>query len=118
MRRPLRFGLLAIAVLGLGAWFYYASYVPPDCSSKATLDQVKKILTEQLKLPSDIRIMNIRTVAGGLFAHRFECDAAVTGDLSELTVLGIAPNGVHYTSEITEDTRRHYVTARVVPGTQ
>lgn len=116
MRSPLRFGLLAVAVLGIGAWFYHASYVPPDCSSEATLDLVKKILTKQFKLPSDIHIVNIRTVSGGLFARRFECDATVTGDLSGLTFLGVAPNGVHYTSEITEDTRRHYVTARVVPG--
>jgi hypothetical protein len=50
-----------------------------------------------------------------MFAKKYECAADVQG-ISELpSVLGLRFNQVYYTSEVTEDTHRHYVTARMVP---
>jgi hypothetical protein len=99
-------------LLSGGAYVYWAQTVPPSCSSQTTTNLVKKILVEQFSYPANIEISNIRTTLGGLFASRFECDATIDGDLSGQAFGGLEMRAVHYTSEITEDTHRHYVTAK------
>jgi hypothetical protein len=104
--------VVILALVGVGGYLYRSATVPPDCGDAATLGLVRTILVKQFDFPKEIQIINIRTVTGGLFATRFECDATVEGVPDTETLLGFAPKGVHYTSEITEDTHRHYVTAQ------
>lgn len=104
--------VVMLAVLSTGVYLYRAQTVPPDCSNIATIDLVRQILVGQFKYPTQIQIANIRTTQGGFFAARYECDATVVGDLSEQSFLGVEMRAVHYTSEITEDSHRHYVTAK------
>jgi hypothetical protein len=101
----------ALALLVVSIVVYRNEAVPPDCSSQATVDLVKKILIEQFKLSNDIQLANIRTSRGGLLASRFECDGTVQARSG-----GLELRPVRYTSEITEDSHRHYVTAQVFPG--
>lgn len=103
---------VVVALLFFGVYAYRLQAVPPDCSSPATISLVRQILIGQFKYQRLIRIANIRTSQGGMFAPRFECDASIEGDLSGQSFGGVAVGAVHYTSEITEDTHRHYVTAK------
>jgi hypothetical protein len=107
--------LLAFVLLVLCVGFYEEYEVPPGCSSQFTIDRLKHILVDQFKFPSNIQFAYIRTNQGGPFSKHFECDAVVEGDLSQVSVELRELRGVHYTSDIAEDTHRHYVTARLFP---
>jgi hypothetical protein len=108
----LMLSVVVLILLGAGVFLYREQAVPPDCSNIATIDLVRQILIGQFKYPVRVQIANIRTTQGGLFTPRFECEATIEGDLSAQSFLGFEMRAVHYTSEITEDTHRHYVTAQ------
>ena len=106
---------IILFIIGIAIYAYWLFLVPPACSDRPTTNLVKKILVEQFKYPVSIKIDNVRTSQGSLFGNRFECDASIEGDLSAQTFLGVEMHAVHYTSEITEDTHRQFVTAQLRP---
>jgi hypothetical protein len=112
-----RFMLSAVA--GLALAFYMSLSPTPSCTAPETLGLVKTILSDQLGLGTEISVQNVRVTSGNIFSRRYECDAEVSG-LAGATaeagkMFGVSLKWVHYTSEITADTGRQYVTARLVP---
>ena len=109
--------VLAAALLAAMAWFaaYFHARVPPDCSDPRTLLLVGQSLTRH-HLPATTRLTNIRTVAGGMIALRFVCEATVTGfNESDLPPGMPLPGQVHYTSRLTPDGARHEVSVTIEP---
>jgi hypothetical protein len=109
--------LAALVLLALiaGAYLYREQTVPPGCSDQSTTDLVKKILIEKDFYPSGIRIGDIRTEQGWLFAHRFECVAKIKYDSSNPSTFGVENPDIHYSSELTDDTHMQYVTVEARP---
>ena len=111
--------VLAVAGLLLAAlaWsaIYFHERVPPDCSDPRTLALVRQSLTRQ-HLPAATRLERIQTVAGGILAVRFACEADLTGfDPQDLPSGMPLPSQVHYTSRLTADGARHEVTVAIQP---
>ncbi|HXA22247.1 MAG TPA: hypothetical protein VNW90_08100 [Acetobacteraceae bacterium] len=90
--------------------------VPPDCEDPDTLALVRKSLTGRFKLPGNVTIENIQTVAGGYVAFRFVCEAGLGGiDRNALPEGSAIPGSVRYVSQLTGDRRTHEVTVSIQP---
>jgi hypothetical protein len=120
MKTSVLIGLrIALAFLVVcGAAFVFLWVPTPGCDDQRTRELVLQILRDQFHISGELLLQNIRTESGGVFAKRHECAAEVQGINGPASVLGLRFNQVYYTSEVTEDTQRQYVTARMVPTTE
>lgn len=90
--------------------------VPPDCEDPRTIALVMQSLTQHFKLPGELSLDNIRTLAGGYVAFRFVCEAGILGvDRDALPPGSDVPGIVHYVSRLTPDHQRHQVSVGVRP---
>lgn len=103
---------VAVCIVGFVAFSVLRNPARP-CDDGAVLDVVRQIMTQQLGVTGTPALRNIRVIAGGAFDRRYECQAEANG-IDEPSLFGVAITQVRYTSEVTEDTRRIYVTARMV----
>jgi hypothetical protein len=105
---------LVIALAASAAWFH--TRLPPGCADPRTISLVRESLISHDHLPADTTLDNIRTVAGSWLALRFVCVADLAGfDPHELPQGTPMPGQVHYTSQLTQDARRHHVTVELQP---
>jgi hypothetical protein len=95
---------LGLVLLAGGGYLYRQQIVPPSCADPSTIALAKAKLAAQFRYPDDIALANIRTLAGGVFSHRSECQAEIQND-----ILQTVAEPVRYTSELTDDTQRQYV---------
>jgi hypothetical protein len=104
-----------LAVLaGTAAWF--RARVPPDCADPRTVALVRQSLATTFHLPSRTTLAGIRTIAGGLLALRFVCEADLAGLVPQDFPPGTPlPGQVRYTSRLTPDRARHEVSVSVAP---
>jgi hypothetical protein len=111
MNRRLKLTLLIL----VGAAAIIASQIRlvPGCTNHNTIDLVRSIITNQFKLPHDVKLSNIRTISGWYFGSRYECAAELSSDDPSFKLLKYVANQVTYSSEITDDTHRQYVTAKL-----
>ena len=106
---------MAFAGIGAAVWLRM-DVVPPDCNDPATLGLVHQSLMGRFRLPDNVRIENIRMLAGGYFAFRFACEADLRGiDPDTLPPDTAMPGSVHYTSRLTDGGQRHEVSVTVQP---
>jgi hypothetical protein len=108
-------------VIGVGAVVLAALFAAgirarvPDCADPRTKALVVQIL-RQMEVQGDLVLSNVTSRADGWLEPRYECQAEVVG-ITEgrgfLALLGLRQVLVTYRSEVTEDTRQHYVTARL-----
>jgi hypothetical protein len=99
-----------IMVICFVVW-YWTLTVPPDCSAQSTTDLVKRLLMEKRGYPEGIRIGDIRTEQGGLFARRFECKASIKEDPAAAYPFHfVVEPDVRYSSEMTDDAHTQFVT--------
>lgn len=117
MKRSARAALwIALAVLVVCGGAFLFLWVPvPSCDDQRTTKLVLQILRDQLHISGELSLRDIRTESGGVLTKKYECAADVHGISEPSGVLGLRFNQVYYTSEVTEDTHRQYVTARMVP---
>jgi len=108
--------LILVAIAGIAA-FGIVSVLPtvPSCTDRRTIELVLQVLRDQLAVPGNLSLANIRVRSGWLFGREWACAAEVDGISGPTSLAGVKFNQVTYTSEITADTRRLYVTARMGP---
>jgi hypothetical protein len=94
---------------------FFTGVPVPGCTDHRTVELALQILRDQLHISGDLSLQHIRTESGGIFAHKYECAADVRGITKPSNLLDLQYTQIYYTSEVTEDTHRHYVTARMTP---
>jgi hypothetical protein len=99
-------GAVGLIVVAAAGFVYREQTVPPGCADPATIDLARAKLSSQFKYPETIKLSTIRTLTGGLFAHRFECEAEIQNDM-----LQTGPEPVRYSSQLTDDSHMQYVDA-------
>lgn len=106
----------AAALVGAGIWGFQwvDANRMPGCSDATVTSLLHKILTEKLKMPSDISVGMIRTMEGGMFSKSLKCAGTMTG-VDPIEVFGVKLNGVSYTISKLDDGRL-YVEAQRQPG--
>jgi hypothetical protein len=114
--RARRFGrrpFLFLAVIVVGGLILSTVRLVPNCTDQRTTDLVVQILRDQLGIKGDLSLHNVRQVSGGFFQQRYTCVPKLSGAGDENSLLTLTAKQVTYTSELTADTKRHYVTARL-----
>ncbi|MDR3534988.1 MAG: hypothetical protein P4L71_00685 [Acetobacteraceae bacterium] len=104
-------GILGTALLGTAAWFL--PRVPPTCADPRTLALLHDVLQDRFNLPQTTEPVHIRTLAGGVLALRFVCEADLAGFDHASLPEGAVPHSVRYASRLLGD--RQEVTATLVP---
>jgi hypothetical protein len=109
--------LAGLALLGAVAVVVHVrlTVVPPGCRDPRVLAIVRQQLTGRYRLPTTVRIENIRVQAGGPLAFRFLCNADLGGLSHAPLPPGPRPGGVHYVTQLTEPGRRLSVTVHLQP---
>lgn len=93
-RRILMLCLIVVAALGVATWVLRRD-TPPSCSSEPVLNATYAALHDRYQLNS-IFLNDIRTVHGGWFSHRFECEAEVTTIRGNQDLADMPWRSVHY----------------------
>jgi hypothetical protein len=100
-------GAIGLVVIVIGAALLYRQQTtPPGCADLATINLARAKLSSQFHFPDAIKLVNVRTSVGGLFARRLECEADIQNDM-----LQVGPEPVRYSSQLTEDSHQQYVDA-------
>jgi len=117
LRLVLALGAAAFLMTGAAAVIWLRTHVvPPGCEAPETLALVHHSLTGPFGLPSNVRVENIETHAGGYVAFRFACEGDLRGvDRDALAPGAAVPGKVYYISRLTDGGRRHEVTVWVQP---
>lgn len=111
--------LIALSVVSLAA----CSHAPPSCSNSDATDIVKQIVTEQLDkkkaffvglntsnkaITYDVALKDIRTDSKDESTGDYKCEATV--DVTSNSFMFNKSTDITYTTEVTEDTKKPYVT--------
>jgi hypothetical protein len=111
---PATLAFLFVAVAASALWFH--ARMPPNCTDPATIALVRQSLIARDHLPAGTTLDNIRTVAGGLIALRFVCQAQLGGFDPHTLPPGMPLSGlVTYTSQWATGRRRLEVTVELQP---
>lgn len=104
-------GLAAFALAG-GAVLYFKNPAY-SCSNPEVTSLAVNILGTQMKIPGNLSLTNIVQKSGGFFGNGYVCEAEIEGVEGDTTLFGTKLNRVRYTSQVTQDTHRVYVTAQL-----
>ncbi|WP_155723312.1 hypothetical protein [Gluconobacter potus] len=109
-----KFSIIGATVLVVAAaGIFYFRNPAPSCSSAEVERLTVEILGEQLKIPGSLSLTNIIEKSGGFFGVNRVCEADIQGIQGGTEMFGVKLNRVRYTSSVTQDTRRVYVTAKL-----
>lgn len=106
----------AVALVGAVIWGFQwvDANGTPGCSNATVTSLLHQILTEKLKMPSDISVGTIRTMEGNIFSKSRKCAGTMTG-AEPAEVFGVKLSGVSYTISRLDDGRL-YIEAQRQPG--
>jgi hypothetical protein len=108
--------LAAAAVMAAGfagSCLWFISRVPPGCDDPRTLALVRQALTERYHFPPNLPLDPVRTLAGGILAVRFVCEASFGEIARDALPPGPVSRGVSYTSSVSDN--RHHVVISLTP---
>lgn len=104
-----------LAAVAIGGAAISTVRLVPSCTDGRTTALVVKILSDELHVPGHLALHNIRVLSGSMLSGHWDCEAEVHGITGPDTAFGVKFNQVRYSSQVTADTHRQYVTARIVP---
>ncbi|MBV9249502.1 MAG: hypothetical protein JO227_09710 [Acetobacteraceae bacterium] len=115
MTRQIRIGVSAgTGAVLLWSGLYLRAWSPPGCSDFRTLSLVREDLGRKLHLPRSVRIENVKLLAGGLLALRFECEALLVTADGQILPSAASSGTIQYTSRF-EGQGEQKVTVAIEP---
>lgn len=112
MGKALIWGAVAFVAASTVGVLYFKNPSPP-CSDQEVTELTIQVLGQQLKIPGKLSLSNIIEKSGGFFGTEHVCEADIQGIDGDFGFLGVKFNRVRYTSSVTQDSHRLYVTAKI-----